>query len=158
MRAISLHQPHATFVALGLKPFEMRHWETDNRGPLLIHAAKRQMRDCDYELWFRVYAALSKTEAGRALIAFQPFRQPPPYGAFVCIVDLVDVRPAESLSAEDKSRSNGLGDFSAGRFAWDLRDVRRLKTTWTARGRQSFWNVNMTFEPCEVEPMNQIIL
>jgi hypothetical protein len=158
MRAISLHQPHATFVSLGLKPFETRHWATDNRGPLLIHAAKRMMRDCDYELWFRVYAALSKTEAGRALITLQPFRQPPPYGAFVCVVGLADCRPADSLSPEDRKLSNGLGDFSAGRFAWRLHDVRRLKTQWTARGRQSFWNVNITFEPCELEPMQHLTL
>lgn len=39
MKAITLHQPHASFVALGLKNIETRSWNTHYRGPLAIHAA-----------------------------------------------------------------------------------------------------------------------
>lgn len=41
MRAISLWQPWASLVVLGAKKIETRHWSTNYRGPLLIHAAKR---------------------------------------------------------------------------------------------------------------------
>lgn len=39
-RAITLHQPWATLIALGYKTIETRSWSTRYRGPLLIHAAK----------------------------------------------------------------------------------------------------------------------
>lgn len=41
MRTISLWQPYAQLVAIGAKQVETRHWKTDRRGPLAIHAAKR---------------------------------------------------------------------------------------------------------------------
>jgi hypothetical protein len=41
MKAISLWQPWASAIALGWKKNETRHWSTDYRGPLLIHAAKK---------------------------------------------------------------------------------------------------------------------
>lgn len=40
-RAISLHQPWASLVALGIKKYETRSWETKYRGKLLICSAKR---------------------------------------------------------------------------------------------------------------------
>lgn len=39
VRALSLWQPWAGFVAVGTKTIETRHWSTKYRGPLLIHAA-----------------------------------------------------------------------------------------------------------------------
>ncbi len=41
VRAITLWQPWASLVALGLKRFETRSWPTNYRGKLLIHAATR---------------------------------------------------------------------------------------------------------------------
>lgn len=41
MKALSLHQPWASLVALGVKTIETRSWSTSYRGPLAIHAAKR---------------------------------------------------------------------------------------------------------------------
>jgi hypothetical protein len=40
IRALSLHQPWASLVALGVKSIETRSWSTKYRGPLAIHAAK----------------------------------------------------------------------------------------------------------------------
>lgn len=40
-KIITLHQPWASLIALGLKKYETRSWGTDYRGKLLIHAAKR---------------------------------------------------------------------------------------------------------------------
>jgi hypothetical protein len=33
MKALSLWQPHAQAIALGLKPYETRDWSTRYRGP-----------------------------------------------------------------------------------------------------------------------------
>lgn len=42
MKAISLWQPWASLVALGVKTIETRSWSTKYRGPLTIHAAARR--------------------------------------------------------------------------------------------------------------------
>ena len=39
MKALTLWQPWASLVALGVKTIETRGWRTDYRGPLLIHAS-----------------------------------------------------------------------------------------------------------------------
>jgi len=47
IRAISLHQPYATGVALKLKRHETRHWPANYSGPVAIHAAQRDTaREC----------------------------------------------------------------------------------------------------------------
>ena len=42
MKAISLHQPWASAVAIGIKTHETRSWRTNYLGPLAIHAAKKR--------------------------------------------------------------------------------------------------------------------
>lgn len=42
IKAITLRQPWATLVALGLKHYETRDWGTNYRGRVLIHAAKQK--------------------------------------------------------------------------------------------------------------------
>jgi activating signal cointegrator 1 len=39
MKVLTLHQPWASLVALGVKTIETRSWSTKYRGPLAIHAA-----------------------------------------------------------------------------------------------------------------------
>lgn len=39
MKALSLKQPWARLVALGIKPVENRRWSTRYRGPFLVHAS-----------------------------------------------------------------------------------------------------------------------
>lgn len=40
MKLITLWDPWATLMALSAKKIETRHWKTDFRGPVAIHAAK----------------------------------------------------------------------------------------------------------------------
>lgn len=41
IKAISLHQPYASLVALGVKKIETRHWRTKYRGRILICSTKK---------------------------------------------------------------------------------------------------------------------
>ena len=47
MKAISIHQPWANYVVLGLKQYETRSWHTKIRGRVAIHAAK--IKNLEYE-------------------------------------------------------------------------------------------------------------
>lgn len=40
MKVITIKQPFATLIALGIKQYEFRTWKTKYRGDLLIHAGK----------------------------------------------------------------------------------------------------------------------
>lgn len=44
VRALSLHQPWASLIAVGAKTIETRSWRTEHRGRLLIHAARHIAR------------------------------------------------------------------------------------------------------------------
>ena len=45
MKALSVRQPWAWAIVAGWKPIENRTWATDYRGPLLIHAGRREDPD-----------------------------------------------------------------------------------------------------------------
>ena len=88
MKAITLTQPWATLVSLGLKRFETRSWQTSYRGPLAIHAAKgfpRWARELCAEEPFRM--ALS------GLLEHCPpgLLYPLPLGQIVAVCDLTEI-------------------------------------------------------------------
>lgn len=45
MKALSIRQPYAFAITMGFKPVENRDWATRFRGPVLIHAGKREEID-----------------------------------------------------------------------------------------------------------------
>jgi len=119
--AISLWQPWASFIAIGVKPYETRHWTPPRRfvgQRIAIHAAKRRIDKDDREWWYRVSKA----------------NVPPPLGAFVCTAILRTVYPADAVPWDE------FGDYGEGRFAWHLTDLEPIDPPVPAVGRQGFWN------------------
>lgn len=133
MKALSLWQPHAQAIALGLKPYETRHWKTDYRGPLVIHAAKKQFRYKDYTLDYYQEVGVRLKEVKYPMYAL-------PYGVAVCVVDLVACIPTEKVR-DRIGRYEFWGDFSDGRFAFKLENVRILNPYIPAVGRQGFFDI-----------------
>jgi hypothetical protein len=118
--AISLWQPYASFIAIGAKPYETRHWVAPRRfigQRIAIHAAKRRMSKDDLEWWSMV--------SGQSLV--------PPVGAFVCTAVLAAILPAVRVPPDD------YGDYSEGRFAWHLTDIEPIEPAIPGRGAQGFW-------------------
>lgn len=132
MKAISLWQPWASAIPLGLKSIETRHWETRYRGEIAIHAAKR------FGGAERAFA-LSEVALGRL-----PSRLP--LGAVVAVVHLSNIRPSEELKLEVSAIERLYGNYGPGRFGWVLEDVRALATPIPCLGRQGIFNL-----PPEVE-------
>lgn len=127
MRALSLWQPWASAIALGIKTVETRAWSTKYRGPLLIHATQRFPREA------REFAATERALG----------RLPPrlPLGAVVAVATLVDVRPTEEVALEVSALERLYGDYTPGRWAWMLSDVRPLAVAelFGATGLQGLW-------------------
>lgn len=127
MRAISLWQPYASAIALGVKRIETRHWSTDYRGPLAIHASKR---------WTREQIEFSTVEHTLG-------RLPPrlPLGQVVAVCELVDVRPTIELETQVSAIERLYGNYEPGRFGWRLDNIRPLAAPFAFCGRQSFFSV-----------------
>ena len=135
MKAITLWQPWAQLVALRAKRFETRCWKTHYRGPLAIHAA------------------LEFSAESRALCCREPFstallgNEDLPLGCVIAICDLAAVFPTspdkDALFAPVQHWPQSdlpFGDFSPGRYAWQLENVRALEVPIPARGAQGFWH------------------
>lgn len=131
MKAITLWQPWASLVALGHKSFETRSWGTSYRGPILIHAAKKHLGPDNLSGTFK--KTLRHVDTTGEL-------NRPPLGVVVALADLAWVKPSERIALfEMGSYEKIFGDFSDGRFAWKLLNVRRLARPIPARGMQRLW-------------------
>jgi hypothetical protein len=102
MKALTLHQPWASLVAVGAKTIETRSWSTRYRGPLAIHAAKmstgpvlmdgvRVLNDAGYQ----------ENPATRSFAG--PSRhQPLPLGAILATCTLVDVVATDTMDGFER--------------------------------------------------------
>lgn len=165
MKTISLTQPFATLVSLGVKKIETRSWATSYRGPLAIHAAKGYgkggMRDhkalCGTEPFCSVlnaackahYDALDTSIGVLRAMAEHPFM---PMGAIVATCELVDcvstdrVRAVKILHVQDRGiewlwtpNEKAFGDYADGRYAWLLANIQALPEPIKARGALGLW-------------------
>lgn len=127
MKGLTLTQPWATLVALGHKRVETRSWSTRYRGPIAIHAAK------GFPGYAREFASLER--------AIGRLPQRIPRGAIVAVAELVDVRRTEEAAQMVEGLERHLGDFSPGRFAWLLSNVRALSEPVGYRGALGLWTV-----------------
>lgn len=127
MRAISLWQPWASAIALGVKHVETRHWPTDYRGPLAIHAAKR---------WTREQKEFAQVEVSLGRMAKRI-----PLGAIVATARLVDCRPTEELKLTVSAIERLYGNYEPGRYGWILAGIVALPEPIAYRGAQGFFSV-----------------
>ncbi|MBA2248668.1 MAG: ASCH domain-containing protein [Chitinophagaceae bacterium] len=131
MRAISLLQPWASLVVMGVKTVETRNWGTQYRGDILIHA--------------------SQGKAGSIFANDPPFKKyipdfkKLPFGAIVGKAIVEDVVPISNMHLSDEllnrltMEEKAFGDYSEGRYAWILKDFQQFDVPVPARGMLSLW-------------------
>lgn len=155
MKCLSLWQPWATLIAIGAKQYETRHWSTNYRGPLLIHAAK------------------TEEEAG---ICFTPFFREAlkaadyhrfselPLGQVVAMVELIDVVRVETVRDQLSEAEKAFGNYADGRYAWQLGHISRVENA-PLRGMQGLFDADMpegcvvhaeTHQPAVVHKLHQM--
>jgi hypothetical protein len=148
MKVLTLTQPWATLVAIGAKRIETRSWQTGYRGPLAIHAAKgpgalgwMQMQHmCRHVEPFKSILDLNDQHPANVL----------PFGAIVATCELVDCVPTTYVRQIKIVHIHGLewlwteqekafGDYTPGRFAWLLANVKMLPEPIPAKGALGLW-------------------
>lgn len=126
MKCLSLTQPYATLMALGLKKVETRSWSTSYRGPLAIHAAKR------FPLKEQAFAK----EQGLRVRNL-------PLGAIIATLELEDVLETLAAVGGLTQQERLYGNYEAGRFAWFTDKVVALPTPIPWRGSLGIFNVDV---------------
>lgn len=133
MRCLSLTQPWASMVVWGFKRYETRGWGTQHVGDLAIHASKG-FPSWAIEYCFEQPFAACLRQAGVRYPADLP------RGAVVGVVRLDSARHVESVRDSLGAQELAFGDYSDGRWAWELSAPRRLSEPIPARGSLGLWD------------------
>ena len=131
MKAISLLQPWASLVVMGIKKIETRNWGTKHRGTILIHASQGK--------------AGSIFTAEPSFKRYIPDFKKLPFGAIIGEATITNVYRINELEMNDElinrltMEEKAFGDYSEGRYAWMLEDAVEFSTPIPARGTLSIW-------------------
>ena len=128
MKAITLHQPWASLICKGIKTRETRSWappESLRGETIAIHAGKTLVTD--------VHPAIIKD---MRFHYGNDWEKNIPLGAIVATA---------TLKGWEKTKGTELdiyGDYSLGRYYWELEDIIEMNPPWETRGWQRIWNWN----------------
>jgi hypothetical protein len=153
MKALTIYQPYAALISVGAKRFETRSWNTPYRGPIAIHSAKKPYGEVLNE--YAVHCdtcGLMHQALERALGQGFDFS----YGAVIATANLAGCYLIDRI---EEFRGAGwktgcwdgdrwidppaddllFGDWTPGRYAWDLQNVETIIVPQRARGAQGLW-------------------
>lgn len=163
MKAITIWQPWASLLACGAKKFETRSWSTSYRGPIAIHAGIAFNNSFPEGFAEVAHASLKKSMPGFT------FMHELPRGAIIATAELVncwyivhnpgtdiDVARHIPIGAESMTQDKHAPDFAdyfipseremifgnwtPGRYAWEIANIKLLDTPIPAKGKQGLWN------------------
>lgn len=166
MKALTIWQPWASLLACGAKQYETRSWATSYRGPIAIHAAKKNVIDTML-IPEQVKDEMKKYVGAIAGTKWENL----PTGAVIATAELVNVRyivnhpgldmvlakhinvGAESMTTDKHDPDFGVyvvpsdqelafGDWTPGRYAWELANVKILPKPIPVKGKQGLWEWN----------------
>ena len=140
MKALTIWQPWASMVAAGIKENETRGYPISYRGPIAIHAGKKSV----HEVWSRYIDRETREVICRLLnITDQAGLGVFPLGCVLAtanLVDCIEITPyyISTLTQDELA----LGDYTIGRYAWKLADVKQFPNPIPAKGQQGLWDWN----------------
>ena len=140
MKAITIHQPYASLIAVGAKRYETRSWATRYRGQIATHAGKQDWtgRMSSEEITAAINAFTGtryEVASGRAENNYDYIY---PYGAVIATAELVDcIKIIETTEIYKPELL--FGDFTAGRYIWVLANVKMFPEPIPERGKQGLW-------------------
>lgn len=165
MKAITIWQPWASLLACGAKKFETRSWETHYRGPIAIHASAKSIKSVLKEVfpckdWDFHPSSIAFSRFDGAIRASGLSLYNLPTG---CVIATAELKACWKIT--DNGHTNGsllaarieggmyggktnivegkeifFGDWTPGRYAWELVNVIMLPEPIPVKGRQGLWN------------------
>lgn len=128
MKVLTIKQPWATLIMLGLKKYEFRSWKTNYRGELLIHAGK----GIDKDGLTRVKSYLPENL---------------PSGEIICKVKLIDcIKVTPEFLEKLRTINEDIYKRSIFKeeYAWKIEVVEIFTEPIKINGKLGLWN--MTYE------------
>lgn len=130
MKVISIIEPWASLIKEKVKYIETRSWKTNYRGKIYIHASLKKVPKKDE----RINNLIS-------LLENKNFK----YGHIIAEATLVDCiyMDEEFISKiKNNNKEYKCGEYSIGRYAWVLKDIKELNEPIPAKGNLGIWNYN----------------
>ena len=153
IRALTLWEPWASLMALGVKQFETRSWAPRGleAGDLVVVTAAKRWAEEQWGAWERLGRKHpSLQEVFWPIIDFKNWRDgPPTLGHALSIHEyrghgvsdgmMIRVESERLLYFRIPEREQELGDYRRGRYAWYMPVTQRLKPPVPVTGRQGLW-------------------
>lgn len=158
MLAITVHQPYAQLLAIGVKKFETRGWYTPHRGWIAIHAGKSTevIDELNDEISDFLDSQLPMSDLTLCTVA--ALKQSPhtaqinrlselPRGMIVAVANLAGCHKGDDLFVKGKLTrlEETFGNFDSDddetRYGWELSEVFCLPRPIRIPGQQKLWTV-----------------
>lgn len=134
MKCISIQQPWAGLIILGIKSYETRSWNTKHRGKLAIHSSAKMSADSkETLLWLR------KELPDKFFPDSEAMNMCNQMGMVLGTVDLRSTHSTNDGGPGD-SLERLLGDYSENRWYWKLKNPIIFPSPVPAVGKLSLWN------------------
>ncbi len=158
MKAITIWQPWASLIACGNKKYETRSWATKYRGPIAIHAGKFGFGpyDCELPIGFTDTAVNVLWPGTADPCTITDNWNELPKGKIIATAELVDCHRiridkkthriillgSDGMQSSIPLTSHELlfGDWTPGRYAWELTNVSMIDKFISVKGKQGLWN------------------
>ena len=130
MKVLSLTEPYATLIKIGVKKIETRSWKTSYRGKLYIHASSTKIPK-EYKNNKELMNLVNVNELN--------------FGNIICSCNLVDcIEMTDKFIEEVKKNKEEFicGVYKIGRYAWILEDIKVLENPIPAKGHLGIWNMD----------------
>lgn len=130
MKVVSIIEPWASLIKEKVKYIETRSWKTNYRGKIYIHASLKKVPKKDERINNLI-----------TLLKDKEFK----YGHIIAEARLVDcIYMDEEFISKIKNNNQEYicGEYSIGRYAWVLEDIKELSKPIPAKGSLGIWNYN----------------
>lgn len=130
MKVVSIIEPWASLIKEKVKYIETRSWKTNYRGKIYIHASLKKVPKKDERINNLI-----------TLLKDKDFK----YGHIIAEATLVDcIYMDEDFISKIKNNNQEYicGEYSIGRYAWILEDIKELSKPIPAKGSLGIWNYN----------------
>lgn len=137
MKALSLWQPWAAAIALGIKSWETRSYATSYRGVLAIHATKRDPLTVMDRAQLAAFCLRLRDSGRPKLRAALDAR-----GAIIAVARFTECRRTKEVRDALSESERCWGDYSDDRYAWRLEGAVPLLEPVPVRGQQMIWTLS----------------
>lgn len=135
VKAVSLWQPWASLISLGLKHYETRSWKTSYRGKLLICSTAKSTK-VQHQQYLKICNEVKLPSWNEDNF---------PHGQAIAICDLVDcIEMTTEFIAQQSQTEILCGNWQIGRYAWKLKNIQPITKPFAVKGKQGLFNVSST--------------